>query len=137
MTLEDDETLIRNQMDAYLSAYAETDAEGCAAIYASEALVITPWGPPTKGRDAIIDAHLDWFTENETNKTLTIADLRLEGNLATCLMAFSADVPTEKGGSEPSHGASLSILVRNHAGAWQIVRQMLLGLDAPLTENLS
>ncbi|MEX0337455.1 MAG: SgcJ/EcaC family oxidoreductase [Arenibacterium sp.] len=137
MTAPRDDTAIRKQMDTYLAAYAAQDSDGCAAIYTTEALVITPWGPPATGRDAIAAEHKAWFEEGETNKTLAIVDLRIDGDLATCLMAFSADVPAESGGTEGSRGASLNTLIRHDDGTWQIAVQMLLGLDTPLTENPS
>ena len=137
MSAVQDETAIRAQMSVYLKAYEKYDAAGCAAIYAVEALVLTPWGPPAKGRSAIADTHREWFEEGETNKSLTIADLRVSGDHATCLMGFSADVPADGGGTEPSHGSSLSVLARNNDGIWLIQQQMLLGLDTPLTETFS
>lgn len=137
MSTAQDETAIRAQMGIYLKAYEKHDAADCAAIYAENALVLTPWGPPAKSRSAIEETHREWFEEGETNKSLTITDLRVNGDLATCLMGFSADVPADGGGTEPSHGSSLSALARNTDGIWLIQQQMLLGLDTPLTETFS
>lgn len=119
----------------YLRAYEAHDATGCAATYAEDALILSPWGPPARGRYAIAAAHLEWFEEGEQDKVMTIADLRISGALATCLVAYSADVPTDGGGLQKVHGASQNAFAQQPDGAWRITCTSLTELDAPLGDD--
>jgi uncharacterized protein (TIGR02246 family) len=134
MTPPRDDAAIHGLFDSYLAAYEAHDATACAAIYAPDAIAMSPWGTPVRGQKAIASEHATWFEENETDKTMTLVDLRIDGDLATCLIGFSAHVPADDGETVPSHGASLNTLCRDAEGNWRIQNQILLGLDAPLTE---
>jgi uncharacterized protein (TIGR02246 family) len=112
-----DEAEIRALVARYLDAYETRDAAGCGDVYAENALLLSPWGPPVKGPQAISAAHLIWFEEGETNKVMTIADLEIDGDLAICLVRYSADIPDEKG-SARVFGASLNSLQRQSDGRW-------------------
>jgi len=87
---------IRTLIQRYLAAYESHDAAGCAGAYAPNALVLSPWGPPLRGRQAILAAHTDWFAEGEHNKVMTIDDIEIDGDLAVCLLRYRADVPLGK-----------------------------------------
>lgn len=122
-------------IDRYLAAYAAQDADGCAALYTEEAVVLSSFGPPAIGRAEIAAAHRTWFEEGETNKTMTVLRAGIAGDLGHCLVAFSADMPGETG-PERFHGASLNILTRS-AGGWRLSQTGLLATDDDLTDRLT
>lgn len=120
-----DSDQIRDLIAAYLASYEAHDAAGCAAVYADDAVVISPWGPPVRGRAGITSAHLDWFEEGEHNKIMTIKYLHIDGALASCLVVFSADVPSEDGGTAKFHGASLNTMKYQDETGWAITSTSL------------
>ena len=124
----DDKTRIAALVDGYLAAYQEHDETGCAAFYTQGALVLSPWGAPLRGREAIARAHRDWFLEIERNKVMTIEDLRIDGDLAVCLLRYKAE--TDNG---PALGASLNILGRQPDGSWKIQHTSLHELEDETT----
>lgn len=122
-----DEAQIRALIAAYLSAYESRDAAGCTAVYTEDARILSPWGPPVSGQKAIEAAHLNWFEEGETNKTMTIEDLRIDGDLAVCLVRYSADIPAADGPARV-FGASLNALCRKQDGNWKFSHTSLTEL---------
>ena len=106
-------------MSGYLDAYRDKDASRCAAIFAGDAVIHSPFGPPIRGRDAIMAAHRDWFGLGEENKRIDILDCAASGDQAYCLVAYSADIRGEDGVPVKEAGTNLNVLVRE-AGAWRI-----------------
>ena len=126
--MTDDEAQIRGLIAAYFSAYESRDAAGCTAVYTEDARILSPWGPPVNGQKAIAATHLDWFEEGETNKTMTIEDLRIDGDLAVCLVRNSADIPAAEGPARV-FGASLNALCRQQDGDWKFSHTSLTELS--------
>lgn len=124
----DDKARIAALVDSYLAAYDAHDEAGCASFYTQGALVLSPWGAPLRGRLAIADAHLDWFAEVERNKVMSIQDLKIAGDLAVCLLRYTAE--TDSG---PVYGASLNILERQSDGGWKIQHTSLHELEDKTT----
>ena len=120
---------IRQVIADYLRAYEGRDATGCAAVYASDALVVSPWGSPVRGTGPIAAAHTGWFGENETNKIMTIEDLEISGDLAMCLVRYAADVPGDNGQQAKTFGCSLNTLRRQPDGNWKICHTSLNELE--------
>lgn len=120
-----DDDLIRQAISKYLQAYESRDAAGCAAIYSADAFVVSPWGPPVRGRDAIKGAHLEWFEDGETNKSMLVEELEISGDLAICLIRYGADVPGPEGKPERAYGCSLNTLRRQPDGDWKICHTSL------------
>ena len=126
---------IRDVIARYLSAYENHDSAGCSAVYAPDAIVLSPWGPPLHGPDAIAAAHIDWFEAGETNKTMKIRDLIVDGRTAICLVTYAADVPAESGSPEKVFGASLNTLQCQPDGSWKIRHTSLTELDDNTTSE--
>jgi len=124
-----DADLIRDVIARYLAAYEAHDAEGCAAVYAGNGLVLSPWGPPVRGPKAIAKAHLAWFKEGETGKRMTIDDLMVDGDTGFCLLRYSADVPEKSGAVSKVFGASLNTLQRQPDNSWKIRHTSLNELE--------
>ena len=107
-------------IDRDLAAYEAEDAEGCAALYAEDGELVSPFGPPVRGRVAIAAAHRDWFSEGETNKTMTVVRAGIDGALGYCLVRYAAEVPVAAGGRSQSRGLSLNVMERRSDGHWTI-----------------
>ncbi|MEW9920183.1 SgcJ/EcaC family oxidoreductase [Marimonas sp. MJW-29] len=122
---ESAETAIRDLWTRYFAAYEGLDAKGCAGVFAENAWVVSPWGPPAQGRDAIEDAHLTWFEEGERNKTAQVVDLQVAGPSAVCLLRFEADIPD---GTRVA-GINLNVLRETASGGWEITHSSLNDID--------
>lgn len=122
---ETSKTAIQTLWTRYFDAYEGHDAKGCAAVYAEDAWVVSPWGPPAKGRDAIEKTHLAWFEDVERNKTAEVVDLHVTGSSAVCLLRYEADLPD---GTRVA-GTSLNVLRENTPGDWLVTHSSLNDLD--------
>lgn len=116
----DDEAAIRSVIAGYLAAYEAHDGAGCGAVYSDDAIVLSPWGPPRRGPDAIAAAHVEWFREGETNKVMSVVDVVADGDLGICLLRYEADIPGDGAAAARAFGASLNVLRRQSDGAWKI-----------------
>lgn len=109
-------------LDRYVRAYREGDADGCAAVFAEDAEMISPYGPPARGRDAIRAAHADWVRDGAAGKSVTVLRAGADGTTGWCLARFSE-------GDVTGDGISLSVLTRDAAGDWQITICSLNAVD--------
>ena len=99
--------------ERYLSAYRTGDAKGCASVFASDAVLTSPYGPVARGNKAIEALHADWTSEGGEDKALEIIEFGGVSDLAWCLARFS-----EGGGEEA--GVSLNVFERQANGTWLI-----------------
>ena len=117
-------TTFQAVIDRYLAAYAAHDAAGCAAVYAPDAEVHSPFGQAAIGTAVIAAIHRDWFEDGETNKTMRVIRAGIDGNLGYCLVHFEADVPGDGGGQgggmDRFRGSSLNVMQRGADGIWTI-----------------
>lgn len=104
-------------LDRYVFSYCEGDAEGCAAIYARNAEMYSPFGPPAVGRQAIEDTHAEWVADGAEDKKIVVLNAERSGDLGWCLAKFSEGATGE--------GISLNILARQSDGRWLITRSSL------------
>ena len=107
-------------LDIYVERYLAHDAAGCASCYVSDGVILSPFGPPAKGFEAIAAVHADWFREPGSNKVITVEDARIEGDVGYCLARFSADVPQDDGSFRREAGTSLNTFLRTTDGSWRI-----------------
>ncbi|WP_299982504.1 hypothetical protein [uncultured Ruegeria sp.] len=56
MTIRDELSLL---FQSYVSAYRRADAAGCAAVFATDGQLFSPYGS-AKGQNEIADLHRDW-----------------------------------------------------------------------------
>ena len=121
-------------IDRYLAAYEAHDAAGCAAFYAPDAEMHSPYGPAATGRAEIAATHRDWFEEGETNKVMQVTSAGIVGDLGYCLVRFEANMPAADGGTEQSRGISLNLMERRDDGVWTIALASLNELVETGTE---
>ncbi|MBZ9998537.1 MULTISPECIES: YybH family protein [unclassified Mesorhizobium] len=109
-------------LDIYVAAYRSKDAAGCAAIFAPDGEVHSPYAPRARGRAAIESLHAVWTQAAGTNKTLAVTEAGSSGDLAWCLAAYSE-------GEAMGNGTSLSVFERQADGGW-LVRMCSLNSSA-------
>ena len=102
----------QNLYDQYVAFYRSGDAKGCASIFATQAKMYSPFGPPAIGRKAIEEAHADWVEEGAEEKNIFVSSAGCDGELGWCLAEFSEGTTGE--------GNSLSVLARKPDGRWLI-----------------
>lgn len=99
-------------LDQYLSYYRDGDAVGCASVYAFDAELYSPYGPPAIGRQAIAEIHKEWVEEGAANKKISVLSAGQSGDLGWCIAHFSEGAT--------GSGSSLNILARQPDGRWAI-----------------
>ncbi|MCL5776037.1 nuclear transport factor 2 family protein [Limibaculum sp. FT325] len=109
----------------YLDAYAARDARAASAVFAERARIITPFGPPIVGRDAIAAAHYDWFDDGETNKRLDVVEAGARGEMGYAVLRWSADLREPDGRIVRDTGLSLNVLMHSYGG-WMIAQTALV-----------
>ena len=125
-----DATEIAALFDRYLAAYAAQDAQAVASTFAPEAHLYAPFGPPAFGRAAIAATHVDWFLDGERDKTMTVLETAVSGDMGHGLVGFAATVDGEDGQPTRLYGMSLNTLTRRPEG-W-LIRHCCLNLfDTP------
>ena len=110
MSIRDD---LQNLLNTYASAYRARDAASCAAMFAPNGELHSPYANPARGRAAIEALHRIWTQEEGGGKELTVIDAGSSGDLAWCLATYSE-------GKVTSDGTSLNILEREASGNWLI-----------------
>ena len=103
-----------------LEALQRHDAAACAALFTDDGLVLSPYGPPAQGRDAIRATHQSWFDEGETNKRLTLQAADASGELGYCILAYAGDYLQTDGSTATDRGRSVNVLRRQIDGDWKI-----------------
>lgn len=122
---------IRDDLQAfwniYAAAYRAGDAAACAAMFALDAELHSPYAPPARGRAAIEALHSIWTQDGGgADKQMTVIDAGSSGDLAWCLAAYSE-------GEASGDGISLGILERRAGKDW-LIRMCSLNSSDPHTE---
>ncbi|MEX0286367.1 MAG: nuclear transport factor 2 family protein [Paracoccaceae bacterium] len=98
--------------DQYVSCYRQSDAKGCASVFAETAEMYSPFGPAAIGRQAIEHTHAEWVQEGAEDKQITVRSAGHTGDLGWCVAEFSEGSTGE--------GISLNVLARQPDGKWRI-----------------
>ena len=119
------EDQLKSLVARYLAAYNAHDARGCAAVFAPDGVILTPFEPIVTGRAAIQTAHVEWFDEAERDKRFDIIEWHSDGLYAYCLLHWSVIVDGPDGMPAQEGGTSLNILEARQ-GEWLITRSALI-----------
>jgi ketosteroid isomerase-like protein len=109
MTFTDEAQALLDQM---ARAYRAGDAAGCAALFAPDGELHSPYAPPARGRPEIEALHKIWTADGE-NKSFTLLNAAASGSLGWCLCRFAE-------GETAGTGTSLMVLERDVQGVWRI-----------------
>ena len=121
---------IEELFQRYCAAYDAGEAEACGAGYAEDGQIYSPYGPPAKGRDAIVELHRDWVSEGEENKRMSILEMGGTPDAPWCLASYSGEIPDPDGGSPHiERGVALHVFRRHPSEGLQIVVSSLNALD--------
>lgn len=115
---------IEELITAYAEAYRAGDAQGCAAVYTPDALLVSPYAPTARGREAIRALHADWTAGGSPDKQIEVLEFGGSGDLAWCVARFAE-------GEADGEGTSLNILERQPGGGWLIRMCSLTETGAP------
>lgn len=116
--------------EAWLEAAGRKDADGIAALYTADALMLGPNRPAVSGRDGI----RAWFVAlpNFTRMATTLAEVEGRGDLAVARYTF--EMTLELPGIPPieERGKILQVLRQQPDGRWLIWRESFSS-DTPRT----
>ncbi|MER9599685.1 nuclear transport factor 2 family protein [Mesorhizobium sp. M0244] len=118
---------LQNFWETYAAAYRVGDATACAAMFALDGELYSPYAPPACGRAAIEALHRIWTEGAGTDKRLTVLKAGSSGDLAWCLAAYSE-------GQATGDGTSLDVFERRADGKW-LIRMCSLNSNDPHTED--
>ena len=110
---------IESLVATMLEALRRHDAAACAALFTDDGLILSPYGPPARGRDEIRATHQAWFDEGETNKRLELVEGDASGELGYCVLAYAGDYLQPDGSHATDSGRSVNVL-RQTNGDWKI-----------------
>jgi uncharacterized protein (TIGR02246 family) len=103
----------------FAKAFNRGDTAGIAALFARDALRLTPNGPIMKGRKAIEANSAEAIKSGQKNIKFTAIRGGSDGNLAYHVGRFAVDVPTA-GGTRKERGKYVDIYKRQKNGSWKI-----------------
>lgn len=105
---------IQDELQAFFDKQAELyragDWQACAAMYAQEGCVFSPYSPPAQGMAEVLDLYRRWTTNSDGAKRLIVTDAGTAGNLAWCILR----------NPDAGKATSLNVLERQADGSWQI-----------------
>ena len=110
----------------YLAAYRAQDADGCARAFTVDGALLSPFGPPARGREAIATTHSEWFTLPEEDKRLEVVEFHDNGESGHCLLRWSARVPNKDDPSGFTTESGLSLCVLTAPGDEMLFHRLAL-----------
>ncbi len=99
-------------LDDMAQFYMAGDAVACAALFTTDATLLSPYAPPAHGRAEIAALHRDW-TEGATAKTFEILDCGGGGETAWALARYSE-------GQITGEGTTLAVFEHRENTGWLI-----------------
>ena len=104
---------LQDLYNSYAAAYSLGDAATCAAAFALDGELFSPYAPPARGREAIETLHNEWTRDRVGDKQLVVVAAGGSGDLARCLATYSEGLAT-------GNGTSLNVFERQPDGNWLI-----------------
>ena len=108
----------RRDIEAAVQRYVEAsnrgDAEGLAALYADDAVLLPPDHEPVRGRSAIGDF---WRQGTDEGLEVTTLTLEVDGNLGYLVGRYRLPATDEE---PPDSGKYVMCLKRQRDGAWKL-----------------
>ena len=117
--------------DRIRAAFAAGNAEGVAAEYTEDALLLPQGAPAVSGRAAIADLYRTVFKDYRCELKTEIEEVEIAGDWAFVRGRLQSTV-TPKAGGDPmvSRGKYLAIVRRGPGGVWRFARD-IYNMDHP------
>jgi uncharacterized protein (TIGR02246 family) len=116
----------------YLAAINTGDIDALAALTTEDHMMIASGGPPTMGKQALVDAMTGAFARFDFDESWAPEETVVSGDLAYQRGTFIVNT-TPKAGGEPTRmtGNFLRIYRRQPDGAWFMVRDNFNSANGP------
>lgn len=118
-----DEQAIRDLMETWLRATAAGDLATVLTLMSDDAVFLVPGQPPMHGKHAFASAFQSMVPMVRIEATHENHEIQVHGDIAWCWSHLSVTI-TPRSGGPPSRraGHTLSILRREPAGHWVVIR---------------
>ena len=118
-----DEQKIRDLVATWLRASAAGDLQTVLGLMAEDVVFLMPGQPPMRGREAFAAASRAMEGKFRMEGKNEIKEIHVEGNLAYCWTQLAVTVTPMAGGtSKRRSGHTLSVLRKEPAGNWVLIR---------------
>jgi uncharacterized protein (TIGR02246 family) len=123
--------------DRIRAAYAIGDADGVAAQYTEDAILMSPGKPPVVGRKAIAETFRPFFAVFRGELAQEIEEIEVLGDQAYMRGKIRINVTAKKGRANAElHGKYLAIARRCPDGVWRFSRD-IYNYDHPTPQRIS
>jgi uncharacterized protein (TIGR02246 family) len=114
---------------AWMTAHANRDWESLSTHYTDNAILMPPFAPIIRGRDAI----KEWFAENENHTSVIVEIVEIEGYEDLAYVRGTSTITIRTPGEEPLsiRGKYLDIRRRVADGTWKVSVDMF-SPDSPV-----
>jgi uncharacterized protein (TIGR02246 family) len=118
-----DEQAIRDLMDTWLRATITGDLQTVLTLMSNDAVFLVPGQPPMHGKRAFAEAFQSMIPLIRIEATHETREIQIHGDIAWCWSQLSVTI-TPRHGGQTSHrsGHTLSILRKEPAGNWVVIR---------------
>ncbi|MEM6463482.1 MAG: nuclear transport factor 2 family protein [Pseudomonadota bacterium] len=109
-------TILEDFDEAYNKAFSKGDADGCAAFFTDDVMLLPPGEPMIRGKEAFIASYRSRIGRNAggTHRN-ALVDFGVDGNLAYQIGTFSVE-----DSATPERGKFVNILKRQPDGSWKV-----------------
>ena len=114
------EQQIKDADDQYVDAFNRGDLAALVALYAEDALILSPDGPAVRGSEAVKSDVKETLDAGWKNLSLTSIELGSGGDLAYHVGKFGYDVPTSSGEIKRVTGTNVDIFKLHEDGTLKI-----------------
>lgn len=123
--------------DHIRAAYAVGDADGVAAQYTEDAVLMNPGRPAVVGRKAIADGFRPFFAAFRGELAQEIEEIEVLGDQAWMRGKIHIKITAKKGSARGEmHGKYIAIARRDTDGVWRFARD-IYNYDHPTPQRIS
>jgi uncharacterized protein (TIGR02246 family) len=118
-----DQQAIRDLMDTWFGSITTGDLQTVLTLMSDDAVFLVPGQPPLHGKRAFAEAFQSMLSMVRIEGTHETREIQVHGDIAWCWSSLSVTITPRHGGqSSRRSGHTLSILRREPAGNWVVIR---------------
>ncbi len=110
---------IENLNQLWVQSFIAKDAAACTKLFTEDGWIFSPYSKEAHGHDAIQQTHQEWIDAEEKNKSLTLVEISVVGNLAYTIVSYSGDYDQDDGSIFTETGKSVNVYKRQSDGNWK------------------